>query len=771
MATGIQKAHSSVLSDAIAQGFQSFVDQSTLMSPTTIAGSPTAGFFWSSIINRAKIPDLAKDLSVNFGTGFRILTQFLNEAPGEFGPGGEKIHSVVGDDRGLVRFIGNWSHIGENASSDGGYITSTAGGDMVEVTFYGTGLHLLGYPAGSSRDIRVTIDGGTESGNILPSSNSSILASRNYALNAPIQAATNLALGVHTARLRFVSGPNMLIYGFEVITAVGSSLTVNPGIAFINGQKTALLAQQTIAYDSGFESGTLGAKGGRAAVYLKQDGTLAKAVTAADTTAKYISNADHANEEIIKAIYFKEFNAKRTDDFANINSVGNGTFTLEDGTTTVTCQQVLISDSVGVEMRTQGTSHITITFVGTGLDLTRNDDSVTVNPTECWVDGVNQGMLPTTGYDGAKLRIQKICSGLPFGCHTVQLFQPSGTFVGRNRFQKMIVYAPKKPTIPSDAIELADYGIMADSAAAGAGSYGVNQLMISPGSIRKMGSREMTFVGTWTNPLGNRDIYYSTAFGWRTSSAGDFVEMPFFGTGVEISLTQVSLATGGTVQIDGANYTGAATVLGNGTWTPGTSTLSNVSGNGVKLRITGLSLGMHKIRFTKNADGNGIEFHCFDVITPVYSMKVNPRDCGLNGDLGVFGVGDTRKLTAIKSASTFKAFDRNGTGNTQSTSSTGFVIMNGGQVFLKTNGGRIRIVAMVEIGGGGSNAATIVYNINGFSQINDFRGPGLAGGVDSTVTIDNVQELPAGMYNIQLFWAATGGSINSTRMMFLAIEE
>jgi hypothetical protein len=378
-----------------------------LMTATTTAGSPAAGYFYSSIQNRAQMYDLRNDLSINMGIN-RICVQQIYQIKNEFGPNGEMVWGAVNDTYGQIRFVGGtfYNKIGD---TNGPVPRADAGNNLnhyVEITFYGTGLNWLTMLATSS-DFRASVDGGAEGSSLLPASMSTTQAGRNTSQNIIIPIAKNLTLGIHTVKIR---ANNTLAafgtYGFEVLNE-SSSLKVNPGTTWKNGQRLYNPTQNVSSYNSGFESGTLGTRGGRVVVYQKADGSIAKAVNPTNNSAAYSTSANHSNEEIAGSYFWREFGAGRNavnagqvaDDFSSdYSSIGNRYFTLDDGVTTLAANQCLGSDAMGVEMRTLGTSRIEFTFVGTGLDVIRNDDAATVNTTQIWVDGVLQGTLPTSGY-------------------------------------------------------------------------------------------------------------------------------------------------------------------------------------------------------------------------------------------------------------------------------------------------------------------------------------------------------------------------------------
>jgi hypothetical protein len=285
MSTGLQKAHNSLVTEALSQAVQSYVAQTDLLAPTTTTGTPAAGTFYSTIPNRAKIPNLANDLFPRIGVE-RLMTSNIQEIIGEQGQNGERVYGVVGDDRGLVRFVGDWYNVygtsGQNPVSP-----ATVTSSYIEVTFYGTGINFLSSVHNGALDWRYSVDGGAET-SFLPAQ-SSVLGGRNYAANVIVPVVKGLPLGIHTVKIRkndTISG--FTTYGFELLNE-SSNLLVAPGTAYINGHKTSLPSQQSFqiwdnatktSIKTGFDSGSISDRGGRVLTYLKQNGTIGRAATA-----------------------------------------------------------------------------------------------------------------------------------------------------------------------------------------------------------------------------------------------------------------------------------------------------------------------------------------------------------------------------------------------------------------------------------------------------------------------------------------------------------
>lgn len=187
---------------------------------------------YTTVVNRAKMIDPSRDLKVSMGID-RILTHRIYQIQDEFGPNGENVYSCLNDSYGAIRFVGQWT---QAIDARGVRVVPQVTGDYVEITFYGTGLNLMTQYEGTAIDIRATVDNGIEGSNLFLSSNSSVLAARNYSSNQVVPVISGLSLANHTVRLRHNSGTTRYsIYGFEVINA--SSMTVNSGTYFNAGKK------------------------------------------------------------------------------------------------------------------------------------------------------------------------------------------------------------------------------------------------------------------------------------------------------------------------------------------------------------------------------------------------------------------------------------------------------------------------------------------------------------------------------------------------------
>jgi len=594
----------------------------------------------TAIVNRAPMIDPTQDLGVRMGVN-RIQTHGLMELPNEQGPNGETVWGVYNDKFNQIRCVGDWT---EANSTEGVYIISSTVESFIEVTFYGTGLNAMLQVDNTVRDFRVTIDDDPEGGNLYPSSMSAVLNNRRYSSNQIINLASNLTEGVHTAKIRLASGVNIRFHGFEVLNEA-TELTVSKGNYFNDGKLLRLLNETTTSYNSDFtnEYGTSGTKGGAVSVYLTESGDIKKDIQWTDVSAQYLASSDHSNEEVINHYNFRDFGCGRGDDFSSmIDSAGNRAYTMDDGTTTLvgTNVRTVANEEKGFFI-TAVSSFWFITFVGTGLDLAYSSDFTgTIDAHEIFIDNNSIGTITPPVVNGERKRL-KICSGLPYGTHTVKVVRnvsSAGAFFTKEFF----VYGPKKPEIEESSVELGSYNLMADylpvtlvtSPEGNRGEY------ISQGVLRKQLMREMSYQASWTGP--SLDPGWASGFQFTQTDNNEYIEYSFVGTGIDFMYTY-SAQPLVKVELDGAELGSTGTVnVDNGTYDTGTSIITE--SNSVLFKLTDLPFGSHTIRFYKTAGTNFIPSY-FDVHTPIHTPKRNgPFVIQGTAHIGSQSVGDSRKI-------------------------------------------------------------------------------------------------------------------------------
>lgn len=706
----------------------------------------------TTIVNRSLMVDLSQDLLPRLGNS-RIMTQKLTELPEEISVDGQPVFGLINDKFNQVRFVGNWDSV---VTNNGGRVQTSAGftTDYVEITFYGTGLNLLVIGNVSSRTHVYSVDGGAESANFYPTL-SAIQAGRNYCSNIVLPVVSGLSLDLHTVKIRNTNAAqNMDISGFEILNEEASGLiTIPQGSQLYKGKRLIHSIEETTSYNSSFETGVLGTKGGHVLVYQKSDNSIAKAVTPTDASQLNLSSANHSNEEVVRTHFWREFGAGRTDDFSTVTSIGTKSFTLEDGTT---CLQGLnVGNDVGTDLRIQAVNgnYLQFTFVGTGLDVqfVLNSGS---NSHQVYVDETLIGTLDPVANG---VFVSKIVSGLPYGTHTVRFQWNTGNSSSGNLlWRKFIVYAPKKPTLPSGARELGSYFITADFSA------NTTENVPSTGTIFKSSSREHVFTGTWEvietasteRDFGGINIRNNTG-------TGETVELTFWGTGVEIWGRGGSASPSHTVQIDGVNYTGAASVSGGGSWTPGTSTWVTATSAGEKLIISGLSLGKHTVRLTCTANPGNFAFQGMSIITPIHTPAITGPVVIQNAlSLGSQSILDLRKFSKKDLANTLVVGRTRDTGTSVSLSSSGFAPLQEAVLSVESRGSLFELNFESQLRSSGGVGITLAFSVNG-KLLGDYLNSGPGTNIDTGYSISDFVYLPAGQHTIIVLWKASAGTMTS----------
>lgn len=761
----LQDNRFSQLYEAQGAGFQGFVSQAILMTPTTVTGTPAAGTFYSSIANRAPMVDLSQDLQASMGIR-RIHVQQIREIANEFGPNGEPVFTASNDTFGQMRFVGtNWS---TSISNQGLMVTNASTvnlAEYVEITFYGTGLNLLGLSNSTAGNYVASVDGGANGSNIwLGLTTSNVLQLRNYTQNQVLPVVSGLTLGVHTVRIfnNAVANMNINLSGFEILN--DTSLRINPGIGYIQSKKYLNSAQNVSSYSSV----VTGTRGGRVVAYLNGDGTVGKSWTPTNASQALLTSADHTNEEVARVYSPREFGQGRADDFSRIGGSGvTAAFTLDDGTTSLQASSALFQTVNAVEglAYAAAANQIMFTFVGTGLDIQVSCTTLSSPNFTYQIDGSSAAAIT---FSNNVIQTLKIVSGLPYGTHTfkLNLVSISGGAFNLNKF---IVYQPKKPSIPSGSIEITDYNVMANfTANATAGAEN-----IATGVLRKAAMRELIYSGTsWTIAVATGAGTTGAVAGIITlgAASAQTVRYSFFGTGFDFRLSTPVAANTFTMTIDGTNPTAAGAtatgfygqfasfVAGTGV---ATSTGTGAFGSG--LWVSGLALGHHTVVITQNA-ANQYGVESCDVISPVHSHKTASRNLQNQATVGSQSLSDSRALTPIKDAlpgqkAWAQAF---GILSNPSTTATSFVPLPDMAVEVKTSGGDLKIsyssTQQESIVGASTNVAIFINGAQ-FGSAKGFIAPTI--NYPFTISDSLRLQVPPGTYLVQLMWNA-GGSGTST---------
>lgn len=745
---------------------QSFVSLSYL---TAVNGAPSAGQFRSSVSGRANMVDLTNDLSVRMGIE-RVQTQQIMRLYNETGSNNEPVFKPVNDKFEQIRFIGaGWAS--QNASR-GSVIFDSVVGDAVEVTFYGTGLNILFSFQPGTMTYNYSLNGGANIAFLSSYLADGTLNGRNYCPNNVVPVVKGLSLGLHTVKISGTTTGQYGIAGFEFVNE-SSSVKTSAGSALVDGKKRVLSALDSSSYNSGFTNvyGTAGARGSRVLTYMKSDGTIAKDVQYVNTSSATLSSADHTNEEVVRNYFWREFGNGRSDDFSTLTpSSSPRVFLLDDGTTSLitdNCVAVLNNNLDSVSPR--GSGSIIFTFVGTGLDLLRVDDSNGGSDTYTfYLDG---SLILTQTAGSTVTRITKIASGLPYGTHTLRIVRVSAV-TWNPYISNFIVYGPKKPALPVGAIELSDYSILANYIANTVG--GVDT--IGTGLLRKTGHRE--FVrdsGSWgynnsgilsgvANHVGGLEIY--------TNQGGVSVNLTFFGTGFEIrgkAGASSSTTSSATLTVDGIAPSGVTTSTYGGWSYSGNTINMRVSDSvGAGMTLTGLPLGIHTVKILNNAiTGNNMYIDAIDVITPIHVHKNNgPFTMQNVMSVGSQGVNDGRVFLA--SAFTGKKFRNTSqsTGLTSGpsvTSTSAFVPMTDMSCVADCQTGLLNINFVFSWANGTPASLTISFFIDGvpvgtnMSQIDGNSTPGW----NVTTPLTLLAPVSVGRHVVQVMWKTGSTQIDA----------
>ena len=723
---------------------------------------------YATIVNRAQIPDLSQDLGVRFGIQRIMGSQAFQLQTNETGPNGELIWGLIGDDLGLIRFAGNW---GSSINNYGSFIVTGSANDFIEITFYGTALNLVTSEYNDGRTAVASVDGGAFGSNIY-SNASTVRTGLGFAQNVITPIASNLAQGVHTVKILSSSG-FLVFFGVEIIN---QSMVVNPGSYLTKGKALSLSAQQSLNYNSGFESGVLGTKGGCVATYIKSDGTIGKSITPTDAVALYMTNANHSNEVVVRTHHWREFGCGQTTgaDFSLISSPASPSFTLDDNATSLSATTI----TTGSEMLTlsSNSTYINLWFVGTGLDIVRYDQqsgTEAVGNYPVLIDGAVVYNLNTTGVQA--LRTEKICSGLPFGSHCVTIQRNTATTysVGIKQF---IVYAPKAPAIPANAELLSTYYIPANFAANTSGALST----VSTGVVRASLVRGVNFVegtGGATPWTFSGNVGYNNGTLIYTDKVNAYFEYTFFGVGFDlrslawnsgssnVQVTLQNLGTGGSFQnLTSTNFPSLSyNNYGGTTFNPATGIYGNYSaGNnvGAGFVVNGLQLSLYKVRFTNNTASAFLYPSTFDIISPVYAYGDNLVTEQNTLRIGNNSLKDARKVVNSLSSKPKACGMTVGVTSSPTVAVPTPVIMPDLSATVTTTTGKLLIMYSMDVFAGTAGhwlgAHIVVDGVPyGQDKLWEAQVSGNAYGTIADMTIANVGP---GQHKIDVYWYAGYGN-------------
>jgi len=586
----------------------------TFQNPPLIAAPNTAITDLSG--NARQLPDPAQALRPSGGIE-RVLTKQLRLIVNEKGPNGEAVWGINGDDR--IRFVGNWS---VTSSTSGAFIHSTTSGDFFEVTWFGTGFNILTAYATISAATTYQLDGGSAVALSGLSGTSSFLEARNYAVNG-VYPTTNLAtVGRHTIRVNCLGV--LKIYGVELLDE-SSQIKIPAGEAFANGKKYTNSALASIDYLSGFDGNpVLNGRGGHAVIYKRLNGVTGKVLQQTGSQGNF-GSASHLDESVLHRPNFREFGASRSDDFSTIaGSSTTRAYVLDDGLTTLIGSAVFANTNLATEGLSfnAAASYFTLTFEGTGLDIFVALQAAGTFTTNVLIDGTSIGNFTNTDLVAGSFRYLKIVSGLPYGTHTAKFVSTAQT--QNNIINHFVIYGPKKPTIPADAIELKSYYLTSTFVANTVGSPSTTSLdTISQGIMRKQGQREIVYNGTWS--IGSVDATFPNGYSISSTTVGNYVEYTFWGIGFDLRMFMSTAGTGNVqLLLDGVatNFSGFTTTFAGPAGTSFTNTTGLIDGSAsagsgfASTTVNGLTLGKHTLRATILT--TGMNMVAFDVISPIH---------------------------------------------------------------------------------------------------------------------------------------------------------
>ena len=404
--------------------------------------------------NARQMKDPSKTLRPAMGIE-RLHTKSIKLAVDEKGSAGEQVWKLdSGDNR--IRFVGKgWSILN---GVNGPFAQTLNSTDYAEITFYGTGLNLLAIMAGGTYTYQYSLNGGSAT-TFISQAVPVAASGRNYAINTVINIIPIQTLGTHTVKITTTTpAVGINICGFEILNEA-STISIPKGELVINGRKEVISTATTTAYNSGFDgSPVLNGRGGRVVAYTK-NGQVGKVIQQTDGAQANLTSASHINEEVIRRTHWREFGVNFSTDFTTVTTPGttSRSYTLDDGSTSLAALVVVAQTTAsGADGLTPASlnAYFTLTFVGTGLDVIREDFAATIDTHTVTVNGVVTGSLVSTGAGNPLL--MKIVSGLPYGTHTVKIMRTVASAL-HIYFTDFIVYGPKKPSIPNGATQIGEY--------------------------------------------------------------------------------------------------------------------------------------------------------------------------------------------------------------------------------------------------------------------------------------------------------------------------
>lgn len=453
-----------------------------------------------------------------------------------------------------------------------------------------------------------------------------------------------------------------------------------------------------------------------------------------------------------------------------VGSASDRAFTLDDGTTTLVGNDVRADTFPGfavLDIANGVGAFVAITFVGTGLDVIQYGNGSGSTAFDVDVDGTNTGNV--SGIDGEQ-RL-KVVSGLPYGTHVVEL---RATAVSLNiGFSKFIIYGPKKPTLSTGAIELSEYYIMADYDSSSVVT--ANPFLIPEGTIAKSITREFIYdeiAGAWSSP----SLSVNRPLGWLAAGTNlqndNSYELQFFGESIAIQhqyqsgIAAVNYVVD--IEIDGVLDATGVVIAGNASNDTGGQYTFVIDTDATKhymIEFTGLTLGKHSIKVTKQSGNGSISICGAYIQTPIhYPESKTPANIQNNLPIGSLALGDLRKFTAIKEESIDLPNWARAIGdeNNPTTTSSSLIPIPDMAVVVKTDGNPIKIDWWItwKLTGIADAAFQIVVDGETFGSLSSSQNAVLAGSFNLH-TFSRIVPVAAGTHHILIQWATGSGTMTA----------
>ena len=513
-------------------------------------------------------------------------------------------------------------------------------------------------------------------------------------------------------------------------------------------------------------------RGGHVLMYQKSDGTVGKDITWTNTASAVWPNATHTNEEILRTHFWREWGAGRSTSYPDATGADFSTlttsprassFTLDDNTTSLSGDSVLYEttgSTDGVRAVSNG-SYVQLVFIGTGLDIVTRDTATGGADTFAFsVDGGSPVTYHTTGVMNSITT--KIVSGLPYGSHLIKFSRTSVSSVYHVVHSQFIVYGPKTPTLPSGAVALSDYFLVANyNASTGAANAGGP---FSTGVLSRSTVREAVYTGAnWTagqNAVFPHGSYVSST---STSADADAASFSLWGTGIELYLSYNATAPTSTLTVDTVSSCTGVVVTNGGSCTGGIITIAGSLGS--QVQITGLALGQHVVKLSKHGTGDQLAYATVNVITPIHSPRNNgPFIIQNTLAVGSQGIRDLRQFGAQTVLPLKMVAQTIGVNPNATVTSTSLIPFQDMETTVKTYGNPIEIsysTNFIFTGVSGYWECDVQAYIDGFAQGTLRQSAfGFSSSQMPYFAVSDILVVPvsAGYHTVLLYWDSASAS-------------